>query len=83
VSYVGLLFLAARRRQSELFALQAVAGGMESMTNAPYAMPKARAGARMGNTELVDLMQKVPFVEFGRFLLVLNCGVGRFVRPLQ
>src|SRR5213080_33394 len=34
----------------------AVAGGMESMTNAPYALPKARSGARMGNTELVDLM---------------------------
>src|SRR5438309_1058090 len=34
----------------------AVAGGMESMTNAPYAMPKARFGARMGNAELVDLM---------------------------
>ncbi len=33
-----------------------VAGGMESMTNAPYAMPKARTGARMGNAELVDLM---------------------------
>ena len=34
----------------------AVAGGMESMTNAPYVMPKARFGARMGNTELVDTM---------------------------
>src|SRR5919201_3331943 len=34
----------------------AVAGGMESMTNAPYAMPKARFGARMGNADLVDLM---------------------------
>ena len=33
-----------------------VAGGMESMTNAPYSMPKGRQGARMGNTELVDLM---------------------------
>ena len=33
-----------------------VAGGMESMTNAPYAMPKGRQGARMGNAELVDLM---------------------------
>lgn len=33
-----------------------VAGGMESMTNAPYAMPSARKGARMGNAELVDLM---------------------------
>lgn len=33
-----------------------VAGGMESMTNAPYALPKARAGQRMGHGELVDLM---------------------------
>jgi len=33
-----------------------VAGGMESMTSAPYAMPKARTGARMGNADLVDLM---------------------------
>jgi acetyl-CoA C-acetyltransferase len=34
----------------------AVAGGMESMTNAPYVLPKGRFGARMGNTELVDTM---------------------------
>lgn len=33
-----------------------VAGGMESMTQAPYLMPKARFGARMGNVELVDSM---------------------------
>lgn len=33
-----------------------VAGGMESMTNAPYALPKARDGYRMGNGTLVDLM---------------------------
>lgn len=32
------------------------AGGMESMSNAPYALPKARSGYRMGNGELVDLM---------------------------
>jgi acetyl-CoA C-acetyltransferase len=31
-----------------------VAGGMESMTNAPYLLPKARAGYRMGNGELLD-----------------------------
>ena len=31
-----------------------VAGGMESMTNAPYLLPKARAGYRMGNGELID-----------------------------
>src|SRR6266513_1076968 len=34
----------------------AVAGGMESMTNAPYLLPSARFGARMGNAELVDSM---------------------------
>ncbi|MBC8063295.1 MAG: thiolase family protein [Chlorobia bacterium] len=33
-----------------------VAGGMESMTNAPYALDKARAGYRMGNGTLLDLM---------------------------
>ncbi|HEY7283604.1 MAG TPA: acetyl-CoA C-acetyltransferase [Actinomycetota bacterium] len=34
----------------------AVAGGMESMTNAPYVVPKARFGARMGNADLIDTM---------------------------
>jgi acetyl-CoA C-acetyltransferase len=34
----------------------AVAGGMESMSSAPYLLPSARWGARMGNTELVDSM---------------------------
>ena len=33
-----------------------VAGGMESMSNAPYLVPKARFGARMGDTRLVDAM---------------------------
>ncbi|MFP8879351.1 MAG: acetyl-CoA C-acetyltransferase [Myxococcota bacterium] len=33
-----------------------VAGGMESMTNAPYILPKARGGLRMGNGEIVDTM---------------------------
>ncbi len=31
-----------------------VAGGLESMTNAPYLLPKARAGYRMGHGEVVD-----------------------------
>jgi acetyl-CoA C-acetyltransferase len=31
-----------------------VCGGMESMTNAPYLLPGARAGLRMGNSEVVD-----------------------------
>ena len=33
-----------------------VAGGMESMSNAPYLMPKARSGYRMGHTEVHDSM---------------------------
>jgi acetyl-CoA C-acetyltransferase len=33
-----------------------VAGGQESMTNAPYLLPKARAGYRMGNGEIIDSM---------------------------
>lgn len=33
-----------------------VAGGMESMTNAPYALPKHRAGARIGHDTVIDTM---------------------------
>lgn len=33
-----------------------VAGGMESMTNAPYLLPKMRSGARLGHTEAKDHM---------------------------
>ncbi|WP_176717356.1 acetyl-CoA C-acetyltransferase [Vulcanibacillus modesticaldus] len=33
-----------------------VAGGMESMSNAPYALPNVRFGLKMGNGELQDLM---------------------------
>ncbi len=33
-----------------------VAGGMESMSNAPYLLPKAREGYRIGNGDLVDAM---------------------------
>jgi len=33
-----------------------VAGGMESMTNAPYLVPQARAGARLGHAKLIDAM---------------------------
>ena len=34
----------------------AVAGGMESMSNCPYIIPKVREGLRMGNATVVDLM---------------------------
>jgi acetyl-CoA C-acetyltransferase len=33
-----------------------VSGGVESMSNAPYLLPAARWGARMGNTQLIDSM---------------------------
>src|SRR4030088_1630668 len=33
-----------------------VAGGMESMTNAPYLLPNARKGYRLGNGQLIDSM---------------------------
>src|SRR6266550_1303900 len=34
-----------------------VAGGMESMTNAPYVLPEARAGYRFGDKKVIDAMQ--------------------------
>src|SRR6478735_5804275 len=33
-----------------------VAGGMESMTNAPYLLPQARKGYRLGNAQVIDAM---------------------------
>jgi acetyl-CoA C-acetyltransferase len=47
--------LAAQAIQTEN-AEMVVAGGMESMTNAPYLLPQARSGYRMGNGTLVDAM---------------------------
>lgn len=37
-------------------AKSVIAGGLESMSNAPYLLPKARAGLRMGHAELKDHM---------------------------
>src|SRR5829696_2913240 len=34
----------------------AIAGGMESMTNAPFVLPKAREGSRLGDTPMLDSM---------------------------
>ena len=33
-----------------------IAGGMESMSNAPYLLPKARSGLRMGHSKVIDHM---------------------------
>src|SRR5437764_3885710 len=34
----------------------AVAGGMEAMSNAPYALTEASSGYRMGNSKMIDVM---------------------------
>jgi acetyl-CoA C-acetyltransferase len=49
---VGLAAQAVMLSESEIV----VAGGMESMSNAPYLMKGARAGFRLGNAELLDSM---------------------------
>jgi acetyl-CoA C-acetyltransferase len=49
---VGLAAQAVALGESEIV----VAGGMESMSNAPYLMKGARAGLRLGNAELLDSM---------------------------
>ena len=53
LSGVNALYLADQMIQSG-DAEVVIAGGMESMTGAPYLLPKARAGYRMGNGEVVD-----------------------------
>jgi acetyl-CoA C-acetyltransferase len=49
---VGLAAQAIQTGNSEMV----VAGGMESMTNAPYLLPNARKGYRLGNQQVVDSM---------------------------
>ena len=51
---VALAALAISAGESDV----AVAGGIESMTNAPYLLPKARWGFRMGDEAVVDSMLK-------------------------
>src|SRR6516162_6936165 len=47
--------LAAQAVQTENSSI-VVAGGMESMTNAPYLLPQARQGYRLGNAQVIDSM---------------------------
>jgi acetyl-CoA C-acetyltransferase len=54
-SAMRAVMLGADQIQAESAAI-VVAGGLESMTNAPYLLPKARAGYRMGNQEVLDHM---------------------------
>ncbi len=48
-----------------------VAGGMEGMSSAPYLMPKARYGYRMGNGEIVDHM-----IKDGLWCALEGCHMG-------
>jgi acetyl-CoA C-acetyltransferase len=48
-----------------------VAGGMESMTNSPYLLPGARAGYRMGDQKVVDVM-----LHDGLFCAFDTCSMG-------
>lgn len=49
----------------------AVAGGMESMSNAPYLLPRVREGLRMGNAAVVDSM-----ISDGLWCTFENCHMG-------
>jgi len=49
----------------------AVAGGMESMSNAPYLLPRVREGLRMGNATVVDCM-----INDGLWCAFENCHMG-------
>jgi acetyl-CoA C-acetyltransferase len=49
----------------------AVAGGMESMSNAPYLLSRAREGLRMGNATLVDSM-----IQDGLWCAFEHCHMG-------
>src|SRR4051812_38214001 len=55
LSGINALYLADQMIQNG-DAEVVIAGGMESMTNAPYLLPGARAGYRMGNNDVVDSM---------------------------
>jgi acetyl-CoA C-acetyltransferase len=49
----------------------AVAGGMESMSNAPYLLPRVREGLRIGNAEVVDAM-----INDGLWCAFEHCHMG-------
>ena len=51
-----------------------VAGGMESMTNAPYVLPQARGGYRMGNGQIIDSMIHDGLWDPYKNMHMGNCG---------
>ena len=56
LSGLNAIYLAAQMIEAG-DAQVVVAGGMESMTNAPYLIPKGRGGYRYGNSEILDVIQ--------------------------
>ena len=54
-----------------------VAGGMESMSRAPYLLPEARWGARMGHAEVVDVM-----LRDGLWDCFVDCHMGNTAETL-
>ena len=67
MSAIGLADRSIRLGESKFV----MAGGMESMTNAPYVVPDMRWGAGIGNTEMVDVMQ-----HDGLFCAFDQCTMG-------
>ena len=51
-----------------------IAGGMESMTNIPYYIPKARYGYKFGNGEIIDGLQKDGLWEVYNQFMMGNCA---------
>jgi len=51
-----------------------IAGGMESMTNIPFYLPKARYGYKFGNGEIVDGLQKDGLWEVYNEFMMGNCA---------
>jgi acetyl-CoA C-acetyltransferase len=51
-----------------------IAGGMESMTNAPYVLPQARSGYRMGNGQIIDTMIHDGLWDPYKNMHMGNCG---------
>ena len=68
----GMTAVAEADRRIRLGEAQfVVAGGMESMTNAPYVVPAARWGARMGDSSMIDTM-----THDGLFCSIDSCTMG-------
>ena len=68
----GMTAIQLARQQIQLGEADVVvAGGMESMSNAPYVLPKARTGYRMGNGTLLDSL-----IHDGLWCAFDNCHMG-------